>query len=244
GGSALRRFAQSRLFVFLVYGILVLLLLHLFSLVRPMLLSVYDFLKAVLAPFLIAMIISYVLHPVVSLLHGWKVQRTASVLLFYAVFIFVYTLFMLNIVPVLVNQFRELGGHMPELTMKTQQMIDTFNNSHWLPQGVRDGINRSLAAMEKQIEEWIADSLNNIGGMVNTLFIFAIVPFLAFYMLKDMDLFERATLHYVPGARRAAVVRLLRDIDQALGSYIRGQFIVSLAVGVLAYIGYLIIGMP
>jgi len=98
--------------------------------------------------------------------------------------------------------------------------------------------------MENQMEKWIADTLNNIDGMVNTLFIFAIVPFLAFYMLKDMDLFERAALHYVPGARRAAVVRLLRDIDQALGSYIRGQFIVSLAVGVLAYIGYLIIGMP
>jgi predicted PurR-regulated permease PerM len=30
----------------------------------------------------------------------------------------------------------------------------------------------------------------------------------------------------------------------ALGSYIRGQFIVSLCIGVLAYIGYLIIGMP
>ena len=240
----LRRFAQSRLFVFLVYGILVLLFLHLFSLVRPMLLSVYDFLKAVLAPFLIAMIISYVLHPVVSLLHGRKVPRTAAVLLIYAVFVFVCTVFLLNIVPVLVDQVRELSGHVPELTMKTQQMMDTFNNSHWLPQGVRDGINRSLAAMEKQIEEWIADSLNNIGGMVNTLFLFAIVPFLAFYMLKDMDLFERAALHYVPGARRAAVVRLFRDIDQALGSYIRGQFIVSLAVGVLAYIGYLIIGMP
>jgi predicted PurR-regulated permease PerM len=36
----------------------------------------------------------------------------------------------------------------------------------------------------------------------------------------------------------------MKDIDQALGNYIRGQFLVCLIVGILAYIGYWIIGMP
>jgi predicted PurR-regulated permease PerM len=85
---------------------------------------------------------------------------------------------------------------------------------------------------------------NNIDSVVNVLFIVMIVPFLAFYMMKDLDVFERAALQYVPRARRKHAVRLLKDIDAALGSYIRGQLIVSVCVGVLAYIGYLIIGMP
>ncbi len=240
----MHRFAQSRLFVFLAYGILVLVFLYLLSLVRPMLVSVYSFLKAVLAPFLVAMIISYVLHPVVSLLHERKVPRTAAVLLIYAVFIFCCTVFLVNVVPVLIGQIRELNEHIPELSMKTQQMLNSFNNSDWLPPGIREGINRSIAALEREIEERIADAIRNIGSMVNAVFVVAIIPFLSFYMLKDMDVFERAALHYVPRSRRKAVVRLLKDIDQALGSYIRGQFIVSLCVGVLAYIGYALIGMP
>jgi predicted PurR-regulated permease PerM len=213
-------------------------------LVRPMLLSVYEFLKAVLAPFLVAMIISYMLNPIVNMLHDRKVPRTAAVLLIYAVFISVSVVILMNVIPMFMNQVEELNEHMPDLTMRAQSMVDHFNNNNVLPGSVRDGINKSITSMEKQVEERIADFLNNIGAVVNVLFIAMIVPFLAFYMMKDLDVFERAALKYVPRGSRKHVVRLMKDIDTALGSYIRGQLIVSLSIGILAYIGYWIIGMP
>jgi predicted PurR-regulated permease PerM len=238
------RFAQSRLFTVLIYTILILLVLFLVVLVRPMLLSVYDFLKVVLTPFLVAMVISYMLNPIVNLLHDRKVPRTAAVFLIYTVFISVSIVILMNVIPMFMNQVEELNKHMPDLTMRAQSMVDHFNNNDVLPSSVRDGINKSIASMEKQVEERIANFLNNIGAVVNVLFIAMIVPFLAFYMMKDLDVFERAALQYVPRMRRKQAVRLMKDIDAALGSYIRGQLIVSLCIGVLAYIGYLIIGMP
>ncbi|MFB9280150.1 AI-2E family transporter [Cohnella cellulosilytica] len=237
-------FAKSRLFRALVYAILLLVVLFLVVLVRPMLMSVYDFLKAVLAPFLVAMIISYTLNPIVNLLHDRKVPRTAAVLLIYAVFLSVSVVILMNVIPMFMKQVEELNEHMPELTMRAQGLVDHFNNNNVLPEAVRDGINRSIGTLEKRIEQWIANFLNNIDSVVNVLFIVMIVPFLAFYMMKDLDVFERAALQYVPRARRKHAVRLLKEIDTALGSYIRGQLIVSFCVGVLAYIGYLIIGMP
>ncbi|TFE31599.1 AI-2E family transporter [Cohnella luojiensis] len=238
------RFAQSRLFTVLVYAILFLLVMFLIVLVRPMLMSVYDFLKAVLAPFLVAMVISYTLNPIVNLLHDRKVPRTAAVLLIYAVFISVSVVILMNVIPMFMNQVEELNEHMPDLTMRAQSIVDHFNNNKLLPGTVREGINSSISSLEKQVEQRIADFLNNIGAVVNVLFIAMIVPFLAFYMMKDLDVFERAALQYVPRARRKHAVRLMKDIDAALGSYIRGQLIVSVCIGVLAYIGYLIIGMP
>jgi predicted PurR-regulated permease PerM len=238
------RFAQSRIFTILVFTILCLFTLFLLVLVRPMLLSVYEFLKAVLAPFLVAMIISYMLNPIVNLLHNRKVPRTAAVLLIYAVFISVCVVILMNVIPMFMKQVEELSEHMPELTIRAQSMVDHFNNNNVLPGSVRDGINHSISSMEKQIEQKITDFLNNIGAVVNVLFIAMIVPFLAFYMMKDLDVFERAALQYVPRSRRKQTVRLLKDIDTALGSYIRGQLIVSICIGVLAYIGYLSIGMP
>jgi len=237
-------FTKSRLFRVLVYTILLLVVLFLIVLVRPMLMSVYGFLKAVLAPFLVAMIISYTLNPIVNMLHDRKVPRTAAVLLIYAVFLSVSVVILMNVIPMFMNQVEELNEHMPELTMRAQGLVDHFNNNNVLPEAVRDGINRSIGTLEKRIEQWIANFLNNIDSVVNVLFIVMIVPFLAFYMMKDLDVFERAALQYVPRARRKHAVRLLKDIDAALGSYIRGQLIVSVCVGVLAYIGYLIIGMP
>jgi len=240
----MNRFVQSRVFVALVYIILGLTALYLLVLVRPMLWSVYGFFKAVLAPFLIAMIISYVLNPVVNLLHDRKVPRTAAVLLIYVVFIACCVVTLMNVIPMFMSQVDELNEHIPELTMRAQSLADHFNNHMVMPDSVRDGINRAVAGFEKQFAKAVADFLNNLDAVLNVLFLAMIVPFLAFYMMKDMDLFEKAALEYVPRARRKQAIRLMKEIDEALGSYIRGQFIVSFCIGILAYLGYLIIGLP
>ncbi|MBE0341020.1 AI-2E family transporter, partial [Paenibacillus sp. 28ISP30-2] len=86
--------------------------------------------------------------------------------------------------------------------------------------------------------------MDNIGGMINMLFNVFIVPFLIFYILKDFDVFERAIVSYLPRSRRKAIVTVLKEIDQALGNYVRGQLLVCVIIGVMAYIGYMLIGMP
>ncbi len=64
----MEKFTNNRLFTWLVYIILGLISLYLLLLLKPMITHIYIFLRAVFAPFLIAMIISYVLNPIVSLL--------------------------------------------------------------------------------------------------------------------------------------------------------------------------------
>ncbi|MCQ6560916.1 AI-2E family transporter [Paenibacillus mendelii] len=240
----MERFTNNRLFMLLVYIILGLIALYLLLLIKPIIVQVYGFLKAVIAPFLIAMIISYVLNPIVSLLGERKVPRTMAVLLIYAVFVASLTVILLNVIPMFMEQLQELNDHMPDLTMRAQSLVNDLNNSSFLPESIRSGIDSSLLKLEKQASEAIFDFVNNIGAMLNVVFIAFIIPFLAFYILKDFNVFERTILTYVPRPHRKHAVRLLKDIDNALGSYIRGQFLVCVIVGALAYIGYWIIGMP
>jgi len=240
----MNRFAESRVFAALVYVILGLLALYLLMLVRPMLLSVYGFFKAVLAPFLVALVISYVLNPIVNLLHERKVPRTAAVLLIYAVFVTSLAVILMNVIPMFFRQVEELNQHMPELTMRAQSLAEQYNRIIILPDSVKEGIDRAVEGLEKKLTDAVSNFLHNIGAVFNAVFLIMIVPFLAFYMMKDMNLFEKAALQFVPRSARKQVVRLMKDIDEALGSYIRGQFIVSFCVGALAYAGYLIIGLP
>jgi predicted PurR-regulated permease PerM len=236
--------AGSRLFRGLVYTILVLVVLLLLQQLKPVLLVVYGFLKAVLAPFIIAMIISYVLNPVVTLLAGRRVPRSVAVLLIYAVFVAAVTVILLNAIPMIAEQVEQLNRHAPELTMRAQNLMDRLNNHSFLPESVRKAVDKSLIDLEKRLAEAALSFMNNIGSMLNAVFIAFIIPFLAFYILKDLDAFERAIINYVPRSRRQGVIRLFKDIDEALGSYIRGQFIVCAIVGLLAYTGYLLIGLP
>ncbi len=244
GVAGVERFIKSRFFVMAVFVLLGLFILYMLILIKPIIWSVYIFAKAVLAPFLVAMIISYVLNPVVCLLHDRKVPRTIAVLLIYAVFIISVTVVMLNLIPMFMKQLKELNEHLPQFTVQAQNWFDGLNDNKFLPESVRMGINHSLIQFENAISKYIANFLSDIGATINFLFIIFIIPFLAFYMMKDLDVFERAALQYIPRARRKHAIRLMKDIDAALGSYIRGQLIVSLCIGVLAYIGYLIIGMP
>lgn len=244
GVRTVERFTKNRLFVWLIYIILGLLAIYLMLLIKPLIVNVYVFLRAVLAPFIIAMIISYVLNPVVTLLHERKVPRTIAVLLIYAVFCTAITVLLVNLIPMFINQVQELNRHVPELSMRAQDIVTDINNTSFLPESIRTGLNKSLVHMEKKLSETLFNFVNNIGSMLNAVFIAFIIPFLSFYILKDFDVFERTVITYVPKSHRKNTVRLLKDIDTALGSYIRGQFLVCFIVGLLAYCGYLFIGMP
>lgn len=228
----------------MVYVLLFLLILYLLWLIRPILGGIYSFLKSVLAPFLIAMIISYVLNPIVVLLNRRKVPRTVAVLLIYAVFLTSLTVIMMNLIPMFMTQLTQLNEHMPDFTMRAQGMIDQFNESEMLPDSVRSGINNSLYKLETGISDWVSDYINGIGSKLNVLFIALIIPFVAFYILKDFQLIEKTVLTVVPKKHRRHVTRLLFEIDEALGNYIRGQFLVCIIIGFMAYIGYWFIDMP
>lgn len=233
---------KSKLFRYGIWLLLGLVILYFVWLLRPMLRLLYGFLKAIFAPFVIAMIISYVLNPVVRMLVGRKVPRTIAVLLIYAVFLVSLSVILMNVIPMFVEQIEELGEHLPELTIHTQQMLNRFDNSA-LPGSIRMGMNNWFFQFEQRLAGGITSFLDNIGTTIGVVFNAFIVPFLIFYMLKDFEAFERIILQYLPRSHRKSIVTLLKEIDDAFGNYVRGQLLVCVIIGVLAYIGYMIIGM-
>ncbi|UUZ84462.1 AI-2E family transporter [Paenibacillus sp. P26] len=238
------RFTRNPLFIGMVYTALALVLLYLLLQIRPILSAVYHFLMEILTPFLIAMIISYVLNPVVSLLGARKVPRTVAVLTIYAVFITSSTVVLMNLIPMFIRQVQELNQHIPDLAMKAQSLASEMNRLEYLPDSIRSGIDKALIKLENGISAAVSNYIDGIGNTINTIFLIFIIPFIAFYMLKDFQAIEKSALTIVPREHRKPIVKMLIDIDTALGNYIRGQFLVCLIIGPLAYIGYWSIGMP
>ena len=211
---------------------------------RPALTGLFSFMKAVLAPFVIAMIIAYVLNPVVNLLNRRKVPRTIAVLLIYSIFISSVIVIFMNVSPVFMGQLRELNEHLPELNMKAQSIVNGIYHNQNVPESIRNGIQKSFESLEENLSRWISVGFEEITATINMLFIAFIVPFLAFYMMKDYKIIEKTVLTFVPKHYRKGTVRLIVNIDKALGNYVRGQLIVCAVVGMFAYIGYWLVGLP
>lgn len=238
------RFYNSRMFTVLIYVILCLFILFMLLQIKPILHAIYRFLKEIFTPFIIAMIISYVLNPVVSLLNKRKMPRTVAVLLIYTVFIVSVTVVMMNMIPMFMGQLQELNQHVPQLAMKAQSIVDGVNQEKSIPDSIRSGINQALIKAENAVSTAISNYIDGIGSTINMLFMVFIIPFLAFYILKDFQLIEKTALAIVPKTQRRQVITMLVDIDTALGNYIRGQLLVCVIIGVLAYLGYWLIDMP
>src|SRR5699024_8870594 len=70
------------------------------------------------------------------------------------------------------------------------------------------------------------------------------VPVLVFYFLNDFSMIRRVTGSLVPSKWHRIGKRILDDIDDSLGGYIRGQLLVCLLLGALAALGFWIINVP
>lgn len=131
--------------------LLSLIILYFVWLLRPMLHGVFVFLKAILAPFLAAMIISYVLNPVVTLLSKRKMPRSVAVLLIYAVFLTSLAVILINLIPMFIEQLEELNEHLPEMTLHAQGLMKGMN-SRLIPPGVETGMNNWFYQLENRLQ--------------------------------------------------------------------------------------------
>lgn len=243
--AALEKVTKSKFLYWLLITLILLAVVYLFTLISPLFQSIFSFFKSVLAPFLIALLISYVLNPIVTMLNRKKMPRPLAVLLIYIVFFSSLTIILINTIPIFVTQLKDLAEHLPEVTTKMKAWMDGYNNhKNSLPQSVQTGIENSLNQIEASISQSITNMLGSIRGTLDTLFIAFIVPFLAFYMMKDFKIMEKTVVTILPSKHRKETIKLLRNIDEALGNYIRGQFLVCIVVGTLALIGYWLIGLP
>lgn len=233
----------------LVFSLLILIHLGVFYLIfqlSPYLKEFLLFLRAVFGPFIIAMIISYLLNPVVNMLSRHAVPRSFAVLFIYTIFLLSIAVIIVNTLPLLEKQLIELAKHLPKWNEQFQYMIHEYNHhsKDLLPSSIQNAISKSLNRMEQGISNGVTHMMDGLGNTINQVFLAFIVPFLAFYMMKDAQTLEKGFKSLVPRGQRKELFHLFREIDQALGNYIRGQLLVCLVVGVFAYIGYWFIDLP
>ncbi|GAB6138536.1 AI-2E family transporter [Halanaerobaculum tunisiense] len=84
----------------------------------------------------------------------------------------------------------------------------------------------------------VFSSLTNLGTIV------ILIPFVVFYLLKDDRRIYRFILSFFAGHKKKKTKEILQEVDHVLASYIGSQLIVAFILGILMFIGYLIIGLP
>ena len=212
-----------------------------------------DVLQGVLLPFLVACLIAYILEPLVEwnmrILHTHR--RFIPVVLTLLEASAVMTIFCAIFIPYLISEMTDMADilkryattklEIPFISDRVHEFLRTnidFNKiAGYLTQKEWIELGRKALASSWS---WLSSGIDVIAGLLSWLIV---ILYVIFIMLD----YERLMLSFrqlVPYSQRRRVFKVSRDVKLAMSRYFRGQFFVSMLVGVLFCVGFLIIKLP
>lgn len=203
--------------------------------------------RGILLPFVLGGILAYLLNPLVMLLERKQVPRALGILIVYAFLGVVLFLAGTLILPQLTREVEEILQALPQQTRRLeglrQDVVADFQRLR-LPETVRDAADGLVGRTERLVETFAVRLAELMLGLLARLWSLVLAPVLAFYLLKDWERIRSGLLNMLPGHVRHDALSLVQDINEALQGFIRGQLIVSLAVGTMAAVGLSLFGVP
>jgi len=203
--------------------------------------------KSLFLPLLIAFLLANILKPVIGFFEIKGASQLSIIITIYLIATFFFILFFTLVSPILLEQATTLGVELPTYINGVNTSITAIENSIKnnfsfievpdLAQASQDYV----SAVIDNITQYIS---NNVSSIVSIFSFALIVPFISFFILKDMHLMQRELLSYVPNRYFEMFVLLFHKVGNSIQSYIRGQLIDASFVGIMTGVGLSLIGFP
>lgn len=211
-------------------------------------------LSGVLLPFFIAWLIAYMIYPLVKFFQYKLRFKSRIISIFCALFTITLVgagLFYL-IVPPTLEEFSRVN------TLLADYLTNGAYSSGTVPQRLTEFIHQNIdlktlnrVLSEENILNTIKETVPKLWTLlaesINILFsIFAsfIILLYVIFILLDYEAIAEGWLHLLPGKYRGFASNLVKDVQNGMNKYFRGQALVAFCVGILFSIGFLIIDFP
>jgi predicted PurR-regulated permease PerM len=207
-------------------------------------------LQPILLPFVLGGLIAYLGDPLVDWLETHKLNRTVAVSLVFLLFSTIIITSFVVLVPLLLKQLDVLVHKIPLLYAWVTQAAIPWAQSQlsvsaevlppvdWSSQLANNW--QSLGKLMAQTGKKITGSgVSFLLGIAN----FALVPVVAFYLMRDWDVLIKKGLDIMPLAWQRKVSTMVSEGDEVVGAFLRGQFVVMCALGVIYGTGLRILGL-
>ncbi|MBV7392060.1 AI-2E family transporter [Enterococcus sp. ALS3] len=207
-------------------------------------------LQTILPPVVFALLLYYLLNPLVDFLNKHGVPRTLSITLTYLVIFGLLIFGGFQLVPVIEDQSRDLANNFPNLINDFQKAIENILANtplkNWAEQAFEsvDEWWKDIAGIVGDNWQQGAQSLGNIFSAVSSVAITLFTgPIIAFFLIKDPRKLYQAVIQITPPKFREDTKSLIKIANQQLGAFLKGQVIASLLLGLIYWGVFLLIGM-
>lgn len=207
-------------------------------------------LREILMPFAMGALIAYLGDPLVDRLEDRGFSRTSGVTIVFGVFLGLLVLIFAVAAPIVIKQLSEIAAAIPDayrwvssvavprlqallsLTPINLPDIDwrTSLTDHWSSVGKMTG---------GVVQQVTTSSLSLLTGLLSV----ALVPVVAFYLMRDWDLMMAGIMRLVPRAMVNGVTSAISEAHAVLEAFLRGQLVVMGAQAVIYSLGLWLVGL-
>jgi len=198
--------------------------------------------RIIFPPLVLALVIVYLLNPVVSMLERRGLKRLWATLLTYLVFLTAVGFALAYLIPLVSHQVTAFAKGIPALLQRAEDQIADFARRLGLHVKAGDFV----ATFQRQggVGKFIGRISSLTGQVLHVALVLVLGPVLAFYILLDRPKLKRSAQAAVPARRRGEVQGVATKLAVAVGGYFRGQLLVALFVGIASMFGLWLIGLP
>ena len=196
----------------------------------------------------IAIVMGTVIRPVVTWLHRRGLPRIAGVILVYLVLLALLISFVLLLFPLIVEQGTTIAAAVPGYYQNLREWMVNDPNQ-WIVR-LSEFLPASLPGLEpiqqtgQQMLASAGQAMGYVASAAKVIFIATAILLLAFHWTLDGPRTIRSLLLLLPKDQRESISELISAMETKVGSYIAGQGLLCLVIGILALVAYLLIGLP
>ena len=200
----------------------------------------------ILLPFVAGIALAYVLAPLADRVERLGVNRTVAALIVVSVLVVALIALMLLLVPLLLQQGASLISHIPGYFKRIKELI-VDPNFPWLNWLGSAETGKTASDLVGQVATWLLSFSYSLwtGGkaLVSFASVLIVMPVVTFYLIRDWHAMIDRVDSWIPVRQRETVRQLGREIDAAIGGFLRGQFGVCLVLGCYYAIGLMLVGL-
>lgn len=207
----------------------------------------------ILAPFAVALLLAYLLHPLITAIEKWGIPRWLSSLVLILLGIAVLTVIALLFLPIAFAQFSGILDAASVIAndftnwMFSNRMEVSLRRYGISTQQLRSMLTTSFAPRLEVIMKGLLEGafglVSGLSAVISRIINMVIIPFLTFYVLKDFPVIRHRMKMLFPKNKRERVGAYYHSIDELLGRYIRGAITVAAINAVLVTFFFSIFGI-
>jgi len=204
--------------------------------------------RVVVFMFFIAVVIGTTIRPAVEWFHRRGLSRPVAIIAIYVLIAGFLAGFLALVVPLIVDQATQISQKLPLYQREFRRALLDSNNLLLRNIAIRIPSEFNFLASGNPTAEEVFDQVTQtfryanfvVNGVLSILVIFL----LAYYWTQESNFIIRNILRLIPRPRRRKVREFVQLVEVKIGGYVRGQGILSLVVGLAAFVSYILIGLP